>query len=325
MHVCPELENAPHSAPPTAREMSASSHTIMGSLPPSSRTTGVSVSAAAAITRLPGATGAGEADLLHAGAHQRLTRATTAGDDLHDLGVRADVGEQLAHLDAHERGDLGGLEDDRVAGEQRRQDRGHGEREGVVPRADDPDHAERFEGAVGPLVQHRARLDLLAAQHLLAVLGVVVDELDGGHQLGEHGLVAELAGLAHDDVEQLLRTVEEQVAHGEQVLGALGERHAAPGLLRGAGPLDRRGHLGRAAVGDRADDLTRAGVAGLDDGMRGGGHATRADEGPTGLAAGELLGVGHDDSSFTFDTSDVTVCSPVGTGVICRCVTPASP
>ena len=123
----------------------------------------------------------------------------------------------------------------------------------------------------------------------------------------------------------VLRPVEEQVADGQQVPGALGERHAAPGLLRGAGTLDRLGHLDRAAVGDRADDLTRAGVAGLDDGTRGGGHATRADEGPTGLAGGELLGVGHDDSSFTFETSDVTDCSPVGTGVMLRCVTPASP
>jgi hypothetical protein len=50
---CPQLMKVPPSAACTARSMSASSHTMSGSLPPSSSTTGVSVSAAARSTRRP--------------------------------------------------------------------------------------------------------------------------------------------------------------------------------------------------------------------------------------------------------------------------------
>ena len=53
MQVWPEFWNAPQTAPRAARSRSASAQTIIGSLPPSSSTTGVSVSAAAAMTRLP--------------------------------------------------------------------------------------------------------------------------------------------------------------------------------------------------------------------------------------------------------------------------------
>ena len=53
MQVWPEFWKAPHTAPAAARSRSASAQTIMGSLPPSSSRTGVSVSDAAAITRLP--------------------------------------------------------------------------------------------------------------------------------------------------------------------------------------------------------------------------------------------------------------------------------
>jgi hypothetical protein len=56
MQTWPELTSPPHAAPLAARSGSASSSTIMGSLPPSSRPTGVSVSAARAITFLPVAT-----------------------------------------------------------------------------------------------------------------------------------------------------------------------------------------------------------------------------------------------------------------------------
>ena len=53
MHVCPQFWKAPHTAPLTARSTSASSQTIIGSLPPSSNSTGVRLSAAAAMTRFP--------------------------------------------------------------------------------------------------------------------------------------------------------------------------------------------------------------------------------------------------------------------------------
>jgi hypothetical protein len=53
MQICPVLTRPPHAVALTARSMSASRVTIIGSLPPSSRLTGVSVSAARFITILP--------------------------------------------------------------------------------------------------------------------------------------------------------------------------------------------------------------------------------------------------------------------------------
>ncbi len=53
MHAWPVLVRAPNTAASAAASTSASSATIIGSLPPSSMSTGVSVSAHAAITRLP--------------------------------------------------------------------------------------------------------------------------------------------------------------------------------------------------------------------------------------------------------------------------------
>ena len=56
MHTCPELLRPYTAAEFAARSRSASASTIIGSLPPSSSETGVSVSAARAITFLPVAT-----------------------------------------------------------------------------------------------------------------------------------------------------------------------------------------------------------------------------------------------------------------------------
>ena len=56
MHTWPELLSPYEAAAFAARSRSASASTIIGSLPPSSRLTGVSVSAARAITFLPVAT-----------------------------------------------------------------------------------------------------------------------------------------------------------------------------------------------------------------------------------------------------------------------------
>src|SRR6201991_3769734 len=62
MHNWPELNIPPQVAALAARSMSASERTIIGSLPPSSRLTGGSVSAGGAITLRAGGAGAGELD-----------------------------------------------------------------------------------------------------------------------------------------------------------------------------------------------------------------------------------------------------------------------
>ncbi len=82
--------------PPTAFSRCASSKTMSGDLPPSSRVTCLSVRAASAITALPVPTSPGEGDL----ANSRMPREQSAGvgvalDDLEHPGWQARLGEDL--------------------------------------------------------------------------------------------------------------------------------------------------------------------------------------------------------------------------------------
>ena len=96
MQVWPEFWKAPHTAPDAARSRSASAHTIIGSLPPSSSSTGVRVSAAAAMTRLPVRAEPVKQIFCDSRAHQGLAGGAAAGHHLHQVGMVADVGEQVA-------------------------------------------------------------------------------------------------------------------------------------------------------------------------------------------------------------------------------------
>ena len=136
MQIWPELNIPPQAAALAARSRSASARTIIGSLPPSSRLTGVSVSAARAITLRPvrsepvnwmkstvvdqGA--AGLADAVHA---------------VEDVGAADLLLPGLDHLDQAQRGELGGLDHDRGAGLQGRDRVAEREDQREVPGADD--------------------------------------------------------------------------------------------------------------------------------------------------------------------------------------------
>ena len=67
-----------------------------------------------------------------------------AGDDVDDAGGGAGLGERLGEEERGERGDLGGLEDDRVAGGDGGQDLPRGHLQRVVPRGDRADDADRL-------------------------------------------------------------------------------------------------------------------------------------------------------------------------------------
>ena len=140
-------------------------------------------------------------------------------------------------------------------------------------------------------------------QDLVAVLRVVVDQLGGRHELGEHRLGGQLAGLRADDTDDLLGPVEHQVAHGQEVRGALVEAQGRPGGQVVPGDEHRRGDVRRAVVGNTGEHLAGARVAGLD----------------------ERLGVhAHDVNPLMVEMRSAADWSPVGTGVTWRWVTPAS-
>jgi hypothetical protein len=98
-----------------------------------------------ALDLLPDVGGAGERHLRHAGVgHHRGADVARAGQHVEHARGQPGLGGDLGEHQRGERGGLGGLEHDRVAGGERRGDlpRGHEQRE--VPRDHRADHAERL-------------------------------------------------------------------------------------------------------------------------------------------------------------------------------------
>ena len=165
--------------------------------------------------------------------HQRVADGLAlAGDHVEHAG-REDVGRDLGELQRGERRELGRLEDERVAGGQRRAElpRRHVER--VVPRGDADGHAERVAAQERGVV-----LDVVAAglglqgagragEEPHVVDGEVELELDDRHRLADVGHLERL---------ELVEVGLDRVGQGEQLLGPLARRGLAPGLEGVVGP-----------------------------------------------------------------------------------------
>jgi hypothetical protein len=115
-----------------------------------------------------------------------------AGDHVEHAGRIAGLLGQLAQAQGGERRVLGGLEDHRAAGGQRRRDLPHGHQQREVPRDDGADHAHRLaagEAEELPVAHQRHRQLHRAAFDLGGPAGHVADEVDGqGHvHVARHG------------------------------------------------------------------------------------------------------------------------------------------
>ena len=204
-----------------ARSRSASASTIIGSLPPSSRLTGVSVSAACAITFLPVATepvnitkSTSSTSAAPVSPRPVATWKTPSG--------RPALGEHLGHQQRGQRGDLGRLEDDRVAGRERRDAVAERVVERVVPGADHADHAERRVADVELAAARRtARRDSISssARYAGACFGPELERREAVGELGELRLVGRPAGLAADRLDDPLAVGDQPAPGGEQDLG----------------------------------------------------------------------------------------------------------
>ena len=196
MQTWPELNIPPQAAALAARSRSASARTIIGSLPPSSRLTGVSVSAARAITLRPV-----RSEPVNWMKSTASTRAPPVSPmpctQSKHVGAADLLLPGLDHLGEAERGELGGLDDDGRAGLQRRDRVAEREDQREVPGADDADHR------VGPVLdaqllrgqQRRVRADRLLADELGRLGAVEVDQVGEVDRLAR-GVGADLAGLA---------------------------------------------------------------------------------------------------------------------------------
>ena len=126
----------------------------------------------------------------------RLARAL---NDVEHAGRNAGLERQLRHDDRGHRRLLGRLEDDTVAGAQRKGTE-RGRRRGAVPRHDGTDHANGLANLThDELVRHRRHAPVELRRPAGVVLEAVNREL--GYEAGVH---AEQAGVDHVEVGQLV-------------------------------------------------------------------------------------------------------------------------
>jgi hypothetical protein len=221
--------------------------------------------------------GAGEGDALHARVlDQRVAHLAhalaRAGDDVEDAGRDARLLEDLGVVEAARIGGvLGRLQDDCVAGGQRRRIAARGQDAGHVPRRDDAHDAQRPARRHRHLAVGRGQ-DL--ADRLVAERGGCAEDV--GHEARlEHALPVPAAAFVHDGrYEGILPRVPD-VRDAEKRAGALLEGQGGPrreGRLRG---LDRAAHVGGGAVGDAGVDGIVGRVQVLEG--AGGGHPGAAD------------------------------------------------
>ena len=151
-----------------------------------------------------------------------------------------------------------GLDDDRVAGHQGGDPVAQRHRERVVPGRDDADHALGDVVDVDPGQGGDHAQTALAVEVPVGRARVVAGGQRDVQRLVE-GVLAGLAGLPHDQVDDLVLAVEHQVVEPQQRLGPLVERRPRPGDLRASGAAEGLGdvvvarlrHVGERLAGQR--------------------------------------------------------------------------
>jgi hypothetical protein len=191
--------------------------------------------------------GAGEEDRVDGGVKQRGAHVARADHGLEDVAGNARLAQRLGDGEPRERGDLAGLVQDGVPGQERRHEDVRAHEVGIVPRAHVGDDAQRL--ARDDLPQPRLAMDLLVGED--ARRGVE-EEADAALRRVE--LAARLRdGLAHFEGErarELLAAARENVAESadrreplvEAAIRPSGLRLARGRRLRGDGARVVRGH-----------------------------------------------------------------------------------
>ena len=232
----------------------------------------MSVSAACGRDPLAGVDRAGQRDHVDLGVgDERLPgRVAVAGDHVEHAGGE-DLGAELGQLQRRQRRRLGRLEDDRVAGRQRRPDLPHRHHQRVVPRGDLADHADRLapddRGVAAHVLAGRTALEASRRP------GEEAQVVDHERDLVVAEGVDRLAGVVGLDLGELVRVLFDRVSELEKTERALAggcRRPAGEGL---AGGLHRLIHVSRG--GDRSvrDHLARGRV---EDRLRSGRRPDRA-------------------------------------------------
>ena len=194
---------------------------------------------------LAGGGRAGEADVV--GARDQLGADLGAGtrDDLPEVGREAGLLEQLGREQGRQHGLGVGLGHDGVAGQERREAVAEGHRERVVPGRDDPDDALGDPVELDPGEHREDPADAAGVEVLVRRAPVVARGERDVERLVE-GVLAGLARLPADQVDDLLLAVEDEVVQPQQRRGADVDRRTGPLLLGLACPPERLVDVGRA-------------------------------------------------------------------------------
>jgi hypothetical protein len=120
-------------------------------------------------------------------------------------------------------------------------------------------------------VEHEVQRDVVRREQALGTLGVVGGQVGERQHLEAERLVARLAALCDQELDEVTGAAHHLIAEAEDAGGPLAHGQRTPGDLRGAGAR-RRGadRLGR-LVGDLSETLAGGGVGGDDARARGGG------------------------------------------------------
>ena len=213
---------------------------------------------------LAGRAGAGERELVDGRGAQRVASLAETGDDLEHRTTANNLGELVGEPLPDPGGVFAGLEHHGIAGSKRVRDGTARREHRVVPRPDHTDDAERLVLDGRGLVGHQqTRLDLVAAEHLLGVLGGPGDVVDGEHDL-KLRVTGRLAGLQVRQLRELGDATGDDAAPGEEVFGALLERQRSPPVGAFTGALHRGVHVCLAADGVHSDDIAVGGVERLE-------------------------------------------------------------
>ena len=169
--------------------------------------------------------------------------------------------QELGQAQGDERRLGRGLDDDRVARDQRRRDLSRRGEQRVVPRRDEQDDADRL------AVLHRegsgAAVGDELAERQPAEPAVVLEELGGLADFAP-GLGARLAHLGHDELGQGGRLGADQGRGIQQDASARERAGRSPRLRAVDGGVDHCVDVGGAHRGDAADHLVGGGISDLD-------------------------------------------------------------
>ena len=143
--VWPEAMNAANVAPAAARSRSASGSTITGAFPPSSQVTRIRFSPASFATTRPVSVPPVRSSLRTppVGAERRARFGAETGDDVDDAVRNPGVARDAREHERGQRRELGRLDDDGVAGGERRRELLREDQQRMVPRRELADDAER--------------------------------------------------------------------------------------------------------------------------------------------------------------------------------------